>query len=88
MNALIAVVVAFLANGDTDYAAVEAKDQADCKLKVMTIARERLDQSAREEIKVLGFAFECVAFENKLGFTVPGEPAFTKPKHIPGDREA
>jgi hypothetical protein len=88
MNALIAVVVAFLANGDMDYAAIEAKDQADCKQKVTKIAHERLDQNAQEEVKVLGFAFECVALENELHATAPGETTSPKPAHIPGDREA
>ena len=88
MNALIAVVVAFLANGDMNYAAVDARDQADCEQKVVKIAHDRLDQNKQEEGKVLGFAFECVAFENKLGVTVPSQPDSAKPKHIPGDREA
>ena len=88
MNALIAVVVAFLANGEMNYAAVDAKDEADCKLKAAEIAHNRLGQNKQEEIKVLGFAFECVGFENKFGVSVPSEPASAKPKHIPGDHEA
>jgi len=87
MNALIAVVVAFLANGDTDYAAVDATDEADCKQKVAEIAHERLDKSKQEEIRVLGFSFECVEFENRFPVT-PNEPDSTKVKHIPTDDEA
>jgi hypothetical protein len=85
---LIAVVVVFLANGEMDYAAVGAKDQADCKQKVAKTAHERLDQNRQEEVKVLGFAFECVAFENEFGATDPVEPGSAKLTHIPGDREA
>jgi hypothetical protein len=88
MNALIAVVVAFMANGEMNYAAVDAKDEADCKQKVVKIAHDRLDQNEQEEIKVLGFAFERVTFDSKFGVAAPSEPASLKPKHIPGDREA
>ena len=88
MNALIAVVVVFLANGDMDYAAVDAKDEADCKQKVAEIAHGRLDQSEQEEVRVLGFSFECIEFENKFPVTVPSEPGSAKPKHIPTDDEA
>ena len=92
MNALIAVVVAFLANGDMDYAAVDAKDQADCKQKAAEIARDRLGRNEQEEVKVLGFSFECVEFENefdnKVPATAPSESTSAKPKHIPGANEA
>jgi hypothetical protein len=88
MNALIAVVVAFLANGDMNYATVDAADEADCRQKVATIEHERLDRNEQEEIKVLGFAFECVTFENKFGVAAPYEPPSVKPKHIPGGEEA
>jgi len=88
MTALIAVVVAFLANGDTDYAAVGAKDETDCKQKVAEIAHDRLDQSKQEEVQVLGFSFECIEFENKFPITVPSEPGSSKPKHVPTDDEA
>ncbi len=88
MNALIAVVVAFLANGDLDFAATDVKDEADCKQKVVEIVRDRLDRNEQEEVKVLGFDFECTTFENRLGVTAPSEPASAKPKHIPGDHEA
>ena len=88
MNALIAVVVAFLANGHMSYAAMDASDEADCKQKASEIAHERLDQNAEEEVKVVGFAFECVEFENKFGVTAPSEPTSAKPRHIPGANEA
>jgi hypothetical protein len=88
MNALIAVVVAFLANGDMNYATVDAADEADCRQKVAQIEHKRLDMNEQEEVKVLGFAFECVAFENKFGIADPSEPPSAKPKHIPGRDEA
>ena len=88
MNALIAVVVAFLANGDLNYATVDATDEADCRQKVATIEHERLDRNEQEEVKVLGFAFECVTFENKFGIAVPNEPPSAKPKPILGGEEA
>lgn len=89
MNALIAVVVAFLANGDMDYAAVVATDEADCRQKVAEIAHVRLDQSEQEdEVKVLGFSFECVELENKFAVTDPSDAAPVKPRHIPGSDEA
>jgi hypothetical protein len=88
MNALIAVVVAFLANGDMNYAAVDAADEADCKQKVAEIAHERLDRNEQEEIKVVGFNFQCIEFENKFPVAAPGESAHAKPQHIPGDHEA
>ena len=88
MNALIAVVVAFLSNGDTNYAAVDAKDEADCKQKVAEIAHDTLDQSKQEEVRILGFSFECIEFENRFPVTVPSEPGSAKPKHIPTDDEA
>jgi hypothetical protein len=88
MNALIAVVVAFLANGDMNYATVDAADEADCRQKVVQIEHERLDRNEQEEVKVLGFAFECVTFENKFGIAVPNEPPTAKPEHIPGGEEA
>jgi hypothetical protein len=85
MNALIAVVVAFLANGEMNYAAVDATDEADCKQKVMEIAHERLDRNEQEEVKVIGFNYQCI--ENELPIAAPSEPAHTKSPHIPGDRE-
>jgi hypothetical protein len=88
MNALIAVVVAFLSDGDMNYVAVNAQDKADCQRKVAEIERIRLDQSEQEEVKVLGFSFECIEFENKFPATVPSKPASARPKHIPGDQEA
>jgi hypothetical protein len=88
MIALIAVVVAFLANGDMNYATVDAADEADCRQKVAQIEHERLDMNEQEQVKVLGFAFECVAFENKFGIPVPSEPASVEPKHIAGRDEA
>jgi hypothetical protein len=88
MSALIAVVVAFLANGDLDYAAVNAKDEADCKQKAAEIAKERLDQSRQEEVRILGFSYECIEFENRFPVTVPSEPGSAQPKHIPTDDEA
>ena len=88
MNALIAVVVAFLANGEMSYAAVDATDEADCKQKVAEIARDRLHQSDQEEVKVLGFSFECIEFENRFPVAVPSESESANPKHIPGNDEA
>ena len=87
MNALIAVVVAFLANGDVSYVAVDATDEADCRQKAETIARDKMLENEKAEVKVLGFEFECVAFENKFGVTDPSEPDSERPTHIPGDRE-
>jgi c-di-GMP-binding flagellar brake protein YcgR len=88
MNALIAVVVAFLSDGDMNYVAVGAQDKADCQQKVAEIERIRLDQNEQEEVKVLGFSFECIELENKSPVTVPNKPASARPKHIPGDQEA
>jgi hypothetical protein len=88
MSTLIAVVVAFLANGDMNYAAVDAKDEADCKQKAAEIAKDRLDQSQQEEVKILGFSYECIEFENRFPVTVPSEREFAQPKHIPTDDEA
>jgi hypothetical protein len=88
MNALIAVVVAFLANGDMNYAAVNAADETDCRQEVAQIEHERLDLNEEEEVKVVGFASECVGFENNFGITHPSESATTKPKHIWGGAEA
>jgi hypothetical protein len=88
MNALIAVVVAFLSNGDMNYAAVDAADEADCKQKVLDIAQQRIEQSEQEEIKVIGFNFQCIEFENKFPVTTPDEPTPSKAKHIPGNNEA
>jgi len=88
MNALIAVVVAFLANGNMDYAAVDAADEVDCKQKAAEIAQVRLDQNEQEEVKVVGFTYQCIEFENKVPVAVPNEPAQAKHRHIPGDHEA
>jgi hypothetical protein len=88
MNALIAVVVAFLTNGDMNYATIDAADEADCRQKIAQIAHERLEKNEQEEVKVVGFASECVTFENKFGIAVPNEPPSAKPKHIPGGEEA
>lgn len=74
---IIAVVVAFLANGEMNYAAVEAKDQADCMARVQDIAHERRVQNATESVKVLAFEFKCVEFE------APPIPA-----HVPTKDEA
>lgn len=75
---VIAVVVAFLANGEMNYAAVEAKDTQDCMARVQDIAHERLAQNATESVKVLAFEFKCVEFE------APPPP----PKHVPQKDEA
>jgi hypothetical protein len=88
MNALIAVVVAFLANGDMDYAVVDATDEADCKQKFTEIAHLRLDQNEQEDVKVVGFNYQCIELENKFPIAVPSEPTHAKPHHIPGDHEA
>jgi hypothetical protein len=88
MNALIGVVVAFLANGDMNYAAVDAADEADCKQKVAEIAHARLDQNEQEEVKVVGFTYQCIEFESKFPVAAPAEPAHAMPQHIPGNHEA
>lgn len=79
MNVIIAVVVAFLANGDANYAAVDVHSTEECQAKVAEIAHERLIQNASEEVKVLGFSFKCVEFE---------VPPTSKPPHVPGKDEA
>jgi hypothetical protein len=88
MNALIAVVVAFLSNGDMNYVAVDAADEADCKQKVSEIAHQRLDQNEQEDVKVVRFTYQCVEFENDTPVEAPAEPAHAKAQHIPGDHEA
>lgn len=77
---IIAVVVAFLANGEMNYAAVDAKDDADCRAHVAQIAHDRLVQNATESVKVLAFEFKCVEFE--------APPSLPAPKHVPTKDEA
>lgn len=86
MNALIAVIVAFLANGEMNYAAVDADDIDDCKAKVAQIAHQRLAANATEAVKVLGFSYKCVEFENT--FPPIETPPAPKPPHVPGKDEA
>lgn len=88
MNALIAVVVAFLSNGEMDYAAVDATDEADCRQKATQIAHDRLDQNEQEEAKILGFSYECVEFENQSHEMDPTESDSGQPRHVPGKNEA
>lgn len=79
MNTIIAVVVAFLANGEANYAAVDVRSTEECQAKVAEIAHARLIQNENEPVKVLGFSFRCVEFE---------APPGPKPPHVPGKDEA
>lgn len=77
---IIAVVVAFLANGGMNYAAVDVKDDAECHARVAEIAHARLEQNAQEDVKVLAFEFKCVEFV--------APPSLPPVKHVPTKDEA
>lgn len=79
MNTIIAVVVAFLTNGEANYAAVDVRNVEECQAKVAEIAHERIVQNENETVKVLGFSYKCVEFE---------APPASKPPHVPGKDEA
>jgi hypothetical protein len=89
---LMAVVVAFLADGSINYASEPAHTVDDCKAHVAQIITERLEANKKEDVKVKGFSYRCDEFPSDMfDFDIPPAPAPTstpKPKLFPGDTSA
>jgi len=63
MNVMVAVLIAWLASGEMNYAAQDVNGEEDCKTFISETALARLEMNKTEDDKVVAFSFKCIQFD-------------------------